>query len=175
MFLFKKASKNWDLRKRALGLFAVISLWETRLNAQQYLVSELVSDREFCLDTLGKPNPEAETLLAIISHETKDLLGYGMVLGHANNEDCPTQVLVKTHVSGVLMRPGNWVFQMDITSADTQIPGNFLLLVNDNRDASVRYKPRNANRHHHSLGKFLQHHASALGSHSNWSALQPHR
>jgi hypothetical protein len=124
--------------RRFFGMLALLSVFAW---GQHFQVRNLVSDYEFCLDTMGKNNPQKGTLLAVVSHESGDLIGYATALGESDDENCPTQAIVKNHIQGSLIRPGNKVYMMDVKQADPSIPASFTLLVPDDAGASVRFKP----------------------------------
>lgn len=108
---------------------------------KQFLLTDVLSDHVIRIKKL-QPHVEVVSgdLLAIFSHETKNIIGYARVEVLLESEDIYTAT-VQTHNKSAIIRPDNYLVRMDLSKLDNDIPARFDLHYNDNRKVAAKYRP----------------------------------
>ena len=107
----------------------------------EFVVTDIVSDQTIQIQRLDVQIPLAPgDILAIISHETNEVLGYARVSSIIDNSDLFIAT-IQTHNKSGLIRVENYLRKLDLTKTDNDVPARYDLLYKEDKKAAARYKP----------------------------------
>jgi hypothetical protein len=107
----------------------------------EFVITDLVSDNSIQIQRLNKLiNLLPGDILAIYSHETKEVLGYARVSSVTDNSDL-FMATVETHNKNGIVRIENYLKKLDLTKPDNDIPARYDLAYKDESKAAAKYRP----------------------------------
>jgi hypothetical protein len=107
----------------------------------EFVVTDVVSDEAIQIQRLDKQIPISPgDLLAIYSHESKQVLGYARVNAITDNSDLFI-VTVETHNKNGIIRPENYLKKLDLTKTNNDIPARYDLVYREENKSAAKYRP----------------------------------
>ncbi|MGZ3809484.1 MAG: hypothetical protein ACXVCE_15480, partial [Bacteriovorax sp.] len=107
----------------------------------EFVVTDIVSDDSLQIQRLDKQIPLlAGDVLAIYSHQSKEIIGYARVTSITDNSDLFIATIV-THNKNGIVRPENYLKKLDLTKIDNDIPGRYDLAYRDESKVAAKYRP----------------------------------
>lgn len=119
-----------------LALFAFTAFSYER----EFVVTDIVSDQTLQIQRLDKQvNITQGDILAIYSHDSKEILGYARVSSITDNSDLFIAV-IETHNKNGLIRPENYLRKLDLTKVNTDIPARYDLIYKEENSVAAKYR-----------------------------------
>lgn len=106
----------------------------------EFVVTDIVSDKSIQIQRLDKQiSLSPGDILAIYSHQSKEVLGYARVTSVTDNSDLFI-VMVETHNKNGIIRPENYLKKLDLTKLDNDIPARYDLSYRDENKVAAKYR-----------------------------------
>lgn len=124
-------------------LFIYAGFFSTLTHAyeNEFVVTDVVTDLTIQIQRLDKQIVVSPgDILAIYSHETKEVLGFARVSFVTDNSDLFIATVETHHKSG-LIRPENYLKKLDLTKIDNDIPARYDLTYRDESSVAAKYRP----------------------------------
>lgn len=107
----------------------------------EFIVTDIVSDHTIQIQRIDKQVVLSPgDILAIYSHESKNVLGYARVTSITDNSDLFIAV-IETHNKSGIIRPENYLKKLDFTKIDNDIPARYDLSYKEEHKAAAKYRP----------------------------------
>ncbi len=124
-------------------LFILLFVFSSKIFSyeHEFVVTDIVSDQSVQIQRLDKQvSLLPGDILAIYSHETKNILGYARVISITDNSDLFIAT-IETHNKNGIIRPENYLKKLDLTKIDNDIPARYDLTYKDEHKAAAKYRP----------------------------------
>jgi len=107
--------------------------------SHDFILTKFLSDTEIEIMPIDPLNGALlGDLLVILSHESKEAIGYAAVKKIESQKWIAT---VKMHSKEALVRPGNFLQKVDLTNYHTKIPARFDLVRKNQKEVASKFKP----------------------------------
>ncbi len=123
-------------------LFFCFSVVELRADStlNDFTISAVVSDDFVQIQNIAQASDiKLNDMFAIYSHETHQVLGYAEVTKIDNNSDF-FEAKVETHHQSGMIRSGNYLVRLDLSSVNNSIPARIELLSYSKRKVASKYR-----------------------------------
>lgn len=105
-----------------------------------FTISAVVSDDFVQIQDISQSRDiKLNDMFAIYSHDTHQVLGYAEVTKVENGTDF-FEAKVQTHHQSGMIRPGNYLVRLDLSSVNNSIPARIELLSYSNRKVASKYR-----------------------------------
>lgn len=106
----------------------------------EFVVTDIVSDETVQIQRLDKQIPLSPgDILAIYSHQTKQVLGYARIISITDNSDL-FMAIIETHNKNGIIRPENYLKKLDLTKGNNDIPARYDLLYREENKVAAKYR-----------------------------------
>ncbi len=129
------------LKTLLLILIFLMNLKNALAYEKEFVITDIVSDHTVQIQRLDKLiSLVPGDILAIYSHESKDVLGYARVQSLTDNSDLFIASIESHHRSG-LIRAENFLKKYNLTEVSNDVPARFDLIVREDKQVAAKYKP----------------------------------
>lgn len=127
-----------------LFLTILLSLRSNHIFAQStlydYTISAVVADKVVQIQNIAKSQDvNVNDVFAIFSHESHDVLGYAEV-SKVNPESEFFEALVETHHQSGMIRSGNYLVKLNLSTVKNSVPARIELLSYSKRKVAAKYR-----------------------------------
>jgi hypothetical protein len=108
---------------------------------KEFVITSIITDENIAVQRIDKNiSIKFGDVLAIYSHESKNVLGYAKVLSVSEDSDLFV-ARVETHDKNGLIRAENYLKKVDLTRADSDIPARFDLSIKSEQQVASKFRP----------------------------------
>ena len=139
-----KYFSRFYMKKIIWPIFFLLSFMTFELRAEStindFTISAVVSDDFVQIQDMSQSRDiKLNDMFAIYSHETHQVLGYAEVTKVENGTDF-FEAKVETHHQSGMIRPGNYLVRLDLSSVNNSIPARIELLSYSKRKVASKYR-----------------------------------